>query len=187
MHRRDRPFCGTMECLQAIDVKSSTLDQSLIDRPSDETAVLLIGYYGFGNAGDEAILASILSSLRERNPGISYRVSSGDPQATAKCHNVQGIYWRDDAGLIKAAENSKLIILGGGGLFHDYWGFDPDAVLSDHHWGLSYFASAAVLSIVCQKPLVLHGVGVGPLLSEHGKRYTRFIADCASAITVRDA
>ena len=88
--------------------------------------------------------------------------------------------------MIEAARSVRMIILGGGGLFHDYWGFDPDAVLSDHHWGLSYFASAAVLAVVCQKPLVLHGVGVGPLLSEHGKRYTRFIADCASAITVRD-
>jgi len=174
--------------LQASSVNSSALlDPSLSDPPGDESAVLLIGYYGFGNAGDEAILASILGSLREDDPDISCCVSSGDPEATAKCHNVRGIHWQDDAGLIEAARGVRLIILGGGGLFHDYWGFDPDAVLSDHHWGLSYFASAAVLAVVCQKPLVMHGVGVGPLLSEHGKRYTRFIADCASAITVRDA
>ena len=79
------------------------------------------------------------------------------------------------------------MILGGGGLFHDYWGFDPTALLTCDHAGLAFFGGVALLATLLGRPLMLYAVGVGPLLSEIGKAHTRAAFEQASVITVRDA
>lgn len=142
---------------------------------------------GFGNAGDEAIAQVMTDQLRAAVPDAEITIVSGDPAHTAAAYHVQAIAWRDPPAMQQAVANTDLTILGGGGLFHDYWGFDPDAVLTDQHWGMSYFVSPALLAAVYGKPLMLYAVGVGPLLSEHGRQYTKVIGDLAARITVRDA
>src|SRR2546423_1910393 len=91
--------------------------------------VLIAGYYGFGNTGDEAILAAMLDELRALDPELVLLVISGNPLGTAAAHGVESIDWTDLASIIRAAEEADLILLGGGGVFHDYWGFDPDMLL----------------------------------------------------------
>src|SRR5690606_1204337 len=46
--------------------------------------VLLSGYYGFGNAGDEAILEMVVSALRTGAPDVPFRVLTADPEGTAR-------------------------------------------------------------------------------------------------------
>ena len=46
--------------------------------------IVLSGYYGFGNAGDEAVLAAILASLRRQMPEVECGVLSVDPPATTR-------------------------------------------------------------------------------------------------------
>jgi polysaccharide pyruvyl transferase CsaB len=154
--------------------------------------ILIIGYYGFANAGDESILASILAEFRARRPhprlpDLRLIVSSGDPAGTAADHGVSAVAWNDIAALSRAIEIADLVIVGGGGLFHDYWGADPDTLLSGAHWGGSYYAGCAFLATLFRKPLMLYGVGVGPLHSDYGIRLTRAVCDAASLITVRDS
>ncbi len=148
--------------------------------------ILLTGYYGFGNAGDEAILASIVAHLRELRPDLAIAVASGEPEETSRIHGVEALFWRDPLALEDAARQADLIAIGGGGLFHDYWGFPADALLTDAHWGLSYYAAPAALALLHEKPLMLYAVGVGPLASEAGRAFTKAVCDAASVITVRD-
>ena len=79
------------------------------------------------------------------------------------------------------------MLLGGGGIFHDYWGFDPDAVLTSYHSGIGFYSSFPVLATLLNKPLMLYAVGVGPLESELGKRHTLTAFQQARLATVRDA
>ncbi len=148
--------------------------------------VTIFGYYGFANAGDEAILTAIVQQLRSRQSDLRIIVSSGNPAVTAAAHHVEAIPWNQISEIKNAIESSALVIIGGGGLFHDYWGTDPDTMLTDRHWGVSYYAGCAVLAGLYQKPLMFYGVGVGPLESEHSIRLTRAAFECASVITVRD-
>jgi polysaccharide pyruvyl transferase CsaB len=152
-----------------------------------QNRVLISGYIGFGNAGDEAIAQTMTEHLREQVPGAEITIISGDPGQTAAALGVKAIGWREPLAIAEAVRNTDLTIVGGGGLFHDYWGFDPSAVLTREQAGLSHYVAPALLAAVYGKPVMLYAVGVGPLFSEHGRRYTKAVADVASRVTVRDA
>ena len=153
--------------------------------PMNRTA-LLAGYYGFGNTGDEAILAALVAGLSRREPSSRLVVLSGDPEDTRRRHGVPAIAWRDVEALSAEVAQTDLVILGGGGLFQDYWGFDPEALLSARAGGVGYYSGPAALAALYRKPLRLHALGFGPLASAPAARYTRAVCAAASAITVRD-
>jgi hypothetical protein len=148
--------------------------------------VLIAGYYGFGNTGDEAILAAMLQDLRLVVPEARFLVTSGSPTATASTHDVEAIQWNDIPAVVEAARRSDLILIGGGGLFHDYWGFEPQNLFSRHYYGISTLATVALLATLLDKPLMVYAVGVGPLLSKESQVHTRAIFEQAHAATVRD-
>lgn len=146
----------------------------------------MAGHYGFGNTGDEAILSAILSDFRAQRNAFEFIVVSFNSQATAEMHHVRSIHWKDIQGLLEAAKQSDLIMIGGGGVFVDYWGVPTGAQLTEHHWGISYYNAIGLLSVLFNKPFIINSVGVGPLLTEEGKRLTRQTFEIADLITVRD-
>jgi polysaccharide pyruvyl transferase CsaB len=148
--------------------------------------VVIGGYYGSGNAGDEAILAGVLNILRRRTPGLSATVISADPAHTANHYGVVAIFKSDKPAIIAAVRDCDLVVLGGGGLLHDHWPMDIGNLFSDPAAHISYPGYAA-LAALFNKPLELLAIGVGPLATSAGRRYTRMVCDQAQAITVRDA
>jgi polysaccharide pyruvyl transferase CsaB len=149
-------------------------------------SILISGYYGFANAGDEAILNVMVAKLRAHCPDARLVVISGDPASTAAEHGVETILWSDPGAIADAVRESSLVIVGGGGLFHDYSGFIPDGLFTEGNWGLGFHVTAALLAALFDKPLMVYAAGVGPLFSEHGRTFTRAAAKSASAISVRD-
>ncbi len=148
--------------------------------------VLIVGYYGFENAGDEAILQAIIGDLKALCPEIGFTAVSGDPAATCAMHAIDAVSWHDSLAIFDAVSETDLIIVGGGGLFHDYWGVNPNHFLTNRQSGIALYAGPAVLGALLGKPVMLYAVGIGPLLSEHAKQLTRVTCQAASAITVRD-
>jgi polysaccharide pyruvyl transferase CsaB len=148
--------------------------------------VLLCGYFGFANAGDEAILGAMLAALRERIPAVDVTVLSGDPAGTRRLHGSRAIHWIDVPAIIEAARAADLLVLGGGGLFHDYWGVTPSGALTHTQTGIAYWASLPLLASLAGKPCQIWGVGVGPLLTENGRALTRTAFDLAARASVRD-
>ena len=148
--------------------------------------IFITGYYGFGNTGDEAILTAMLEHLRELRQDLQITVTSATPEKTAATYGVQSILWSDALAMFEAVRQTDLVIIGGGGIFHDYWGFNPNAFLTDNHWGISFYTAPAVMAAIYEKPVMLYAIGVGPLLSEHGRRFTKVACDASVAISVRD-
>jgi polysaccharide pyruvyl transferase CsaB len=149
--------------------------------------VFVSGYYGHGNLGDETILAMVLDQLEGSAPDRLPIVASGDPRRTSGQHDAIAIDDRDIGALRKAALASDAVVIGGGGLFHDYHGVEEAALLTNRHWGLTYCAALPVLAQFAGKPLAILGAGVGPLRTEPGQRYTRIVFGRADLATVRDA
>jgi polysaccharide pyruvyl transferase CsaB len=149
--------------------------------------ILIAGYYGWRNAGDEAILGGMLADLRQACPGAAFTVVSGDPDVTRQLHGVDVVSWADLAGLVEAVRRSSLIIVGGGGLFHDYWGVDPSSLLTSQQSGIAEYGAPLVLARLLGVPAMLYGVGVGPLFSDEARQLTRDLFALASTASVRDA
>jgi polysaccharide pyruvyl transferase CsaB len=150
--------------------------------------IFISGYYGFDNTGDEAILSVMLGQLRQELDGeIQITVVSGDPASTRAGHSIQSVLWSDTQAIAEAVWAADLVIAGGGGLFHDYGGFIPGDLFKEGNFGLGFHVTAPVLAALFRRPLMLYAVGVGPLFSEHGRRFTRAVAMAAGAVTVRDA
>lgn len=150
------------------------------------SAIVIAGYFGFGNLGDELILAAMINSLRAQKSDLTITVLSGNPKDTQKTHRVESIAWEDYVGIVQAVSTCDLVILGGGGLFHDYWGVEPQSILTTRHSGFAFYTSIALLASIHKKKLMLSAVGVGPLLSEQGRQLMKAIAAQADLITVRD-
>ncbi len=148
---------------------------------------LIAGYYGFGNTGDEAILAAILDGLHGRSPTARAVVISGDPADTERRHGVEAIPWRDVAAIRRAVRGCDLVLVGGGGLFQDHWGVDPGSLLTPNHYGISFYAGPAVLAALEGKPLALLGLGFGPLVSSEARRMVRGVCEASAFLSVRDA
>ncbi|MEJ2608448.1 MAG: polysaccharide pyruvyl transferase family protein, partial [Anaerolineales bacterium] len=152
-----------------------------------ERQILIAGYYGHRNAGDESILQGMLTSLREKCEGASFVVVSADPDQTSHDHSVRSIDWSDIEGLMDEVERSALVIVGGGGLFHDYWGFDETGFLSERQGGISEFGSPLIWAHLEGIPCMLYGVGVGPLREETSRSAVRELFELADDVVVRDA
>ena len=148
--------------------------------------ILIAGYYGFGNCGDEAILGGMLHDLRALEPQAEFVVVTGDPAATRETHTVEAVAWTDLAGIVAAARRSDLLLLGGGGLFHDHWEVRLEDILAPRFSGLASYVGIPLLARLLDLPCMLYGVGIGPLKTENGTRLTRAAFDLSLQATVRD-
>lgn len=138
--------------------------------------LLLSGYYGFGNLGDEAILASTVEALRHRAPGVDISVLSANPDETETSHGVRAFNRMSPAGVVSAIRDSDLVVFGGGSLLQDATSFRS----------LLYYVAFIYSVRVLGKPLVVYANGIGPLRSRPAKRLSRAALLTAREITLRD-
>jgi polysaccharide pyruvyl transferase CsaB len=148
--------------------------------------ILVCGYYGFANTGDEAILSVLLDDIRAVHPDATITVLAGSPDDIRGDHGVEGIHWQQVADIVEAARRADLMVLGGGGLFQDYHGVEPDKILTPRHGSIGYYGGFALLAAMTLTPLVGYGLGIGPILTDDGARYTRIALGRASKTAIRD-
>ena len=145
--------------------------------------VVISGFYGAGNTGDEAILAALLNLLRQHG----YRditVFSTRPEATARRHGVASVYrgWRRHwLAKARALLRAGIFISGGGGLLQDT---TPTFFLRGP---VPYYLLIATWARLAGCWVLFLGQGVGPLRGRWTRWLTRHLADHADVITVRDA
>lgn len=148
--------------------------------------ILITGNFGFHNIGDEAILSAMIQELRRDHPACQICVVSGDAKRTAQDHQVEAVDWNNIPQILDEVEKSSLILLGGGGIFHDHWYVDPQTILTAGHGGIPYYCEYAMLAEIMKKPLMIFGVGVGPIFAKDDQDLTSFAFGQANAVTVRD-
>jgi polysaccharide pyruvyl transferase CsaB len=135
--------------------------------------VVLSGYYGFGNLGDEAILQGLAQGLSRK--GHSVTILSDNPAATQQAYGFKA--YSRLAGVLPALLQADVLISGGGGLLQDKTSFRS----------LQYYLGLIRLARTLRKKVIVYGQSIGPL-SEHGlkevaktlKGLPIAVRDCAS-------
>ena len=83
------------------------------------TEVILSGYYGYDNIGDEAILYSLITGLQETNPDLNLTVLSAAPSSTARRYRVRAVARFSPWQVHTSFQQADILISGGGSLLQD--------------------------------------------------------------------
>jgi polysaccharide pyruvyl transferase CsaB len=137
--------------------------------------LLLSGYYGFGNLGDEALLEVIVRRVRERFPQLDIEVLSATPQATSAALSVASVprwQWRS---VRDAIGRSDVVLSGGGGLLQNATSFRS----------LIYYAAILREAIRSKRKTMIFAQSIGPL-DKLGRFVVRSFCRGLGRATVRD-
>ena len=69
--------------------------------------ILISGYYGFDNIGDESILRTLVSSLREHIPDCSLTVLSHNPASTREKYGVEAVERMSPMAILRAVNRPQ--------------------------------------------------------------------------------
>ena len=134
---------------------------------------ILCGYYGMGNGGDEALLATLLQMLPKH---VQPLVLSGNPQETYDRYGVE-VCARKSAEVLGAMRRSDAFIWGGGSLMQDA----TSAMSPFYYGGLMGLAQQVGLKTIAWAQ------GVGPLNRSLARAVARRTFAGCTAISVRDS
>lgn len=140
-------------------------------------AAAAIGYQGFGNLGDEAILAGI-EVLLAQTPIHVTAVIVGDRAPVAAFSGARRFAARrlvPQPRTLAALRGVRVLFFTGGGLIHDHW---PLVIPQYLAWSF--------LARLFRRRIVWLGVGIGPLRTRRSRWLARLTLTLASAVTVRD-
>ncbi len=153
--------------------------------------VALLGYFGFGNAGDEAILAAELAALRSAfaagasagsSPGDAggqptFVVISGDPDHTRRTHGVDAVSRTDVRAVLAALRSSAALVAGGGSLLQDVTSARP----------VAFYAGTMLAARALGTPVFVYAQGLGPVRRPVNRALTGAALRAARYVALRDA
>lgn len=148
--------------------------------------IVIHGYYGAGNFGDDIILLSMINSLRNIEPNMHITVLSRDVTPIPESDSFHIVSRFDLKSTEIAIRKADLFICGGGGIFHDYSGFNFEDHFGQRQKGINYYALPIEIAYLLGKRVMLYAIGAGPLFKQISRRYLKTVLNWADLITVRD-
>lgn len=142
--------------------------------------LVISGYYGFNNSGDEAVLKSILTALEEEshrsNITIEPIVLSGDPEWTTSMYGVRSVHRMKLKEVREAIKESDGLISGGGSLLQDATGLKS----------IPYYLGVIKLAQWLKKPTFIYAQGIGPVNRKMFNPMIRSVFKACNYVSVRD-
>ena len=138
--------------------------------------VVISGYVGYGNTGDEAVLAGMLVSLRRETKRLDVTVLSGNPPQTERTHEVRAIRRGDVLAVARALRGADGLISGGGSLLQDRTSPRP----------VAYYSGVMQLARVMGIPYVIFAQGLGPLTYAPNRALAAMALRGAAYASLRD-
>lgn len=138
--------------------------------------IVISGYYGFRNNGDDALLMSIINDIKSKKQDADIVVLSKNPKETERVYDVKAVDRRNVFDVLKAIKNAKMLVSGGGTLIQD----------STSTKSLIYYLAIIRMAIFFKKKVMLYANGIGPLNLERNQRATKRVLNKVDLITLRD-
>ncbi|GAX88856.1 polysaccharide pyruvyl transferase CsaB [Effusibacillus lacus] len=138
--------------------------------------ILISGYYGFDNLGDDTVLFGIMSAIRKLRPDAELGVLSNQPKRTRELFGIPAYNRWSLPVITRELMRSDLLVMGGGSLLQDV--SSPRSVI--------YYLGIVALAKLFGKPVVFYAQGIGPVNRPFSKKLIRQIVNKVDLITVRD-
>ncbi|HCP15174.1 MAG TPA: polysaccharide pyruvyl transferase CsaB, partial [Peptococcaceae bacterium] len=138
--------------------------------------IVLSGYFGFCNCGDEGVLMAMLQTLQTLYPNLDITVLSGDPDQTKANFGVHAVSRWNLAAAAWKLLGADLFISGGGSLLQDVTSAKSPL----------YYLGMINLARRLSKKTMIYAQGIGPLNFAKNRKYTVRILEGCDVITLRD-
>lgn len=141
-----------------------------------EARIVLAGYYGFGNAGDELILESVCRDLKQHGLLNRLTVLSADPDSTRREFSVDAVSRWSPVSVLSALARGEVFLFGGGGLLQDSTGA----------LGIWYYLSLLWAAALLRRKVWIYAAGIGPVGNPAYRWLIARTLETADRVTVRD-
>ena len=138
--------------------------------------ILMSGYYGFHNAGDDAILNAIHRNLTQMDENLQVRVLIANPEEASQIYDYDMVSRFHIFGLLRAIHRCDLLISGGGSLLQDRTSTKS----------IMYYLTIINLAKLMGKKVMLYANGIGPVIKPANRRRVKRAVSRADLITLRD-
>lgn len=138
--------------------------------------ILLSGYFGFENLGDEAILYSIVEELKKIE-GVEIVALSANPQRTTEKFGIRAADRMKIPVLWREIKNCDLFISGGGSLLQD---------VTSNRSLKYYLILLKIAKSYFGKKVMVYAQGIGPINDPKNRKKTAKILNLMDTISVRD-
>ena len=167
--------------INRVDIKEfDDIDSYLMTNPirtsRGKIDVMVSGYYGFNNSGDDSILKAIVDSISVNRPDARILALSNDPAATKNIYGIDAIHRFDFLRIIYNMHKTRLLISGGGSLIQD--------VTSDK--SLAYYLWVINTAKRMGAKVMLYANGIGPIRHEANHKKITDALNKADIITLRE-
>jgi len=164
-------------CKTQLDIYNGILKaEAAKDKPGPNYDVIISGYYGFNNIGDDAMLMAIINNLRMYNESLKIIVLSKNPMETRSMYWVNSINRVNIFNVFMAMRNARLFIYGGGNIIQD----------NTSTRSLLYYLGTILLAKLMKLKVMFYANGIGPLNKINNKNLTRKILNQVDVITLRE-
>lgn len=137
--------------------------------------IIISGYYGLGNSGDEALLKSIVSDLKSINPDITITALSGNAKLTKELYGIKTVNRFNLFSIIKEFKSAGLLLSGGGTLIQD--ATSTKSLL--YYLGIIFLAKKMGLKVM------LYANGMGPIKEKNIQKVHK-VLNKVELITLRE-
>jgi len=138
--------------------------------------IVISGYYGFNNSGDDAILKAIVKDVKDACSDIEITALSKNPQSTMQTYGIKAVNRFNLLKVIREIYRSDLLISGGGSLLQD--------VTSTR--SIVYYLAIMYMANILKKPVMIYANGIGPVNKKFNRLFTKKVLNKVNLITLRD-
>ncbi len=137
--------------------------------------VIISGYYGLGNSGDEALLKSIVDNLLALEPGLKITALSGNARHTRRTYGIKTVNRFNPFTVLWEMRKAKLLISGGGSLIQD----------ATSTKSLLYYLTIISAAKKMGMKVMLYANGLGPISEKNVPKVTK-VLNRVDLITLRE-
>lgn len=139
--------------------------------------VVVCGAYGYGNAGDDAILKSILHSVRKLDEYVPITVLAKNTMSIKERYRVNAVYTFNIPKILLHMRKAKLYINGGGTLIQN----------ATSHRSLWYYLFTLWAAKRCGCKVDMYGCGIGPVNGGRNIKLASWVLNSSvDSITLRE-